>query len=88
MLHVAEADRSTTVTWHVTECDFLSDWVDTSVTFALADSSDGTCDLRFRHVGLQPRLECYDQCRAGWDYFLPSLRDYAESGAGRPYRRS
>ena len=60
----------------------------TTITLALPDTSDGTCELRFRHAGLEPRLECYDQCRPGWDYFLPSWRDYAESGVGRPGRRS
>jgi uncharacterized protein YndB with AHSA1/START domain len=87
VLHVAEADRPAAVAWQVRACDFLPDWVGTAITFVLTPAADG-CELRFRHVGLRPQLDCYDQCRAGWDYFLPSLRDYAESGAGRPYRRS
>lgn len=86
ILRVAQDERQ--VTWHVEACDFLPDWVGTTITFTLAPDPNGGCDLRFRHAGLGPQLECYDQCRAGWDYFLPSLRDYAQADAGRPYRRS
>jgi hypothetical protein len=33
----------------------------------------------------QTALECYDMCRAGWDQYLPSLRDYLETGNGHPF---
>jgi hypothetical protein len=46
------------------------------------------CDLLFRHAGLSPQLECYDMCRAGWDQYLPSLRDYIDTGTGNPYSRA
>jgi uncharacterized protein YndB with AHSA1/START domain len=88
VLHVAEAGRPAEVAWQVMACDFLPDWVGTTITFTLVPDANGGCDLRFRHTGLGPQLDCYDQCRAGWDYFLPSLRDYAQTGAGRPYRHS
>jgi hypothetical protein len=51
----------------------------------LSESGPGGCDPQFRHEGLRPSLECYDQCRAGWDQYLPSLRDYLESGAANPF---
>jgi hypothetical protein len=41
-------------------------------------------ELRFRHEGLTPRLECYGDCKSGWDHFIPSLRAYAETGVGNP----
>ena len=28
--------------------------------------------LRFKHVGLNPKLECYQICERGWDHFLKS----------------
>jgi hypothetical protein len=37
-----------------------------------------------RHEGLVKQLECYDQCSAGWDHYLASLRDHIESGTGSP----
>ena len=86
VLRVTETAGSS-VAWEVTACPFLPDWVGTTVTFQLRPGAGGGCELSFRHVGLGPRLECFDQCRAGWDHYLPSLRDYLQSGAGRPFRR-
>ena len=86
VLRVAADGLATQVDWHVTACQLVPDWVGTTVTFVLVPGEDGTTDLRFRHVGLTPRLECFDSCRAGWEQFLPSLRDYAESGTGSPIR--
>lgn len=85
LIHVDTARRPASVVWHVRSCGFLPDWVGTTPRFTLCGSSDGGCDLSFRHEALSPELECYDQCRAGWDHFLPSLRDHVESGAGRPF---
>ena len=74
--------------WDVTACAFLPDWVGTTPTFTLSEPDAGGCDLRFRHVGLSPRLECCHMCRAGWDQYRPSLRDYIDTGAGNPYSRA
>ena len=41
--------------------------------------------LSFRHIGLVPALVCYVDCESGWDYFLPSLAAYVETGAGMPF---
>ena len=57
----------------------------TTPVFTLSQDSSGGCDLRFRHEGLSPQLECYEMCRAGWDQYLPSLRDYIATGTGNPY---
>jgi len=83
-MRVRQATRPSTVIWDVEACDFLPDWVGSSPTFTLRLSSTGGCDLRFLHEGLNPRLECYEMCRAGWETYLPSLRDYVERGAGIP----
>jgi uncharacterized protein YndB with AHSA1/START domain len=86
VLRVAEA-ATAAVTWHVSACPFLPDWVGTTITFRLRATGEGGTELSFQHAGLSPRLDCFDECQAGWNYYLPSLREYAESGAGRPYRR-
>jgi hypothetical protein len=64
----------------------VPEWAGTMVTFALDPAADGATTLRFTHAGLTPSLECFADCQAGWDHFLPSLRDHVESGAGRPIR--
>lgn len=70
------------VAWAVTSCDFLADWVGTTPTFTVSAAADGSSDVTFHHVGLGPALECFEQCRAGWDHFLPSLRRYLDTGVG------
>jgi hypothetical protein len=47
-------------------------------------TDDGGAALQFRHIGLRPALECFDQCRAGWGHFMPSLAQFLDTGEGRP----
>ena len=71
------------VTWTVTGC-VMPDWVGTTPSFSARRNSDGTSAIGFHHVGLRPSLECFDQCCAGWNHFMPSLRLFLETGAGLP----
>ena len=72
------------VTWTVTDCAVMADWVGTKPSFSVRPNDDGTCTIAFRHIGLSPALECFDQCRAGWNHFMPSLHQFLETGVGRP----
>jgi len=81
---VEHAPATSEVTWAVTECNVATDWVGTKPSFAVQPSDDGTFSFGFRHVGLNPALECFDQCRAGWNHFMPSLHQFLETGEGRP----
>ena len=74
---------SSEVTWTVTAC-VMEDWVGTRPSFSVRQEDDGTCAVEFRHIGLRPALECFEQCRAGWGHFMPSLRQFLETGRGRP----
>lgn len=71
------------VAWAVTAC-VEPDWVGTKPSFSVRPNDDGTHAVEFRHVGLRPALPCFDQCRAGWDHFMPSLHQFLETGEGRP----
>ena len=84
VLRVLKATRAEAVTWEVTESAVLPNWVGTTLAFTLTEADGGTA-LRFRHEGLSPALECYESCRAGWEQYLPSLRDYVATGTGNPY---
>ena len=88
VLRIKQATRSSTVIWEVESCAFLPDWAGTTPTFTLSNSSAGRCHLQFRHEGLSPQLDCYDMCRAGWNQYLPSLRDYLETGTGNPFSQA
>jgi len=71
------------VAWVVTAC-VEPDWVGTTPSFSVRPNEDGTHAVEFHHVGLRPALPCFDQCRAGWNHFMPSLHQFLETGVGRP----
>ena len=83
VMRVDEADRPSRVRWSVLVCEAAPDWVGTSITFDVEPVGAGT-ELRFRHHGLNPSLECYEMCNAGWTRHLDSLVDYVDRGADRP----
>jgi uncharacterized protein YndB with AHSA1/START domain len=60
------------------------EWLGTTMEFDLLPSDGGT-ELRFRHAGLTPQLECWDECFAGWTYFMTSIETLVETGTGTPF---
>jgi uncharacterized protein YndB with AHSA1/START domain len=81
---VEHAPGTSEVTWTVTDCAVMADWVGTQPSFAVQPGADGTSSVEFHHVGLSPALPCFDQCRAGWNHVMPSLHQFLETGEGRP----
>ncbi|MCY3002214.1 MAG: SRPBCC domain-containing protein [Planctomycetota bacterium] len=63
-----------------------SEWVGTRLRFELAPAANGSTELAFEHEGLEPTLDCFELCRAGWQQFLGSLQRFVETGRGEPYR--
>jgi hypothetical protein len=85
VMRVDAAERGVGVRWTNIACH-VEDWVGTTVQFDIEATPAGGTELRFRHAGLTPRLECYSDCKSGWDHFIPSLRAYVETGTGNPNR--
>jgi uncharacterized protein YndB with AHSA1/START domain len=83
VMQVEEADKPSRVRWDVLVCEPAPDWAGTSITFDIEPAGAGA-ELRFHHHGLNPGLECFTTCQAGWTHFLTSLVDYVDRGAGRP----
>jgi uncharacterized protein YndB with AHSA1/START domain len=84
VVHVDDASRPASVRWTVTACPVEPDWVGTHPTFTITPIDADTCELTFRHVGLTDELECIEMCTNGWNHYLGSLQQYAETGAGSP----
>ena len=72
------ASEGTTPTGHAQE------WLGTTMEFDIVAAGTGT-ELRFRHAGLTPQLECWDDCFAAWTYFMASIEIFAETGTGTPF---
>lgn len=77
------------VVWLVTDSrlNFLTDkseWTNTTIRFEIAEKS-GKTELRFTHVGLTPKIECFRDCSNGWNQFLEhSLLPLIATGKGNP----
>ena len=69
------------IVWKVLESsiEFVKDkaeWKGTTIVFEIAGKG-GETEVRFTHMGLTPKLECYGGCSGGWQHYveksLPSL---------------
>ncbi len=72
------APDGTTPTGHTQE------WLGTTMEFDIVPADTGT-ELRFRHAGLTPQLECWDSCVAAWTYFMASVETFAKTSTGTPF---
>ncbi len=81
------------VVWLVTksELNFLKDrheWKDTKISFEITEKGNKT-QLRFTHLGLVPKIECYKDCSLGWTrYINGSLLELLTNGKGKPELKS
>ncbi len=77
------------VVWHVDDArlSFTSEpdeWVGTDITFEILPL-DAATEVRFTHVGLTPRKECYEKCSGAWTFYVSnSLRSLITTGVGSP----
>jgi Activator of Hsp90 ATPase homolog 1-like protein len=76
------------VVWLVTESqlNFIKDkseWTGTSIIFEITEQQNKT-QLRFTHVGLKPKIECYGDCSNAWEKLIQqSLLSLIISGKGK-----
>jgi uncharacterized protein YndB with AHSA1/START domain len=77
------------VVWHVSNAkiNFVEDtdeWNGTDIVFEITQKGKKT-ELRFTHIGLVPRIECYGKCAGAWGFYInESLRDLITTGKGDP----
>jgi hypothetical protein len=84
---VTELIPNKKIVWHVTKSKikFVSnqnEWKDTDIIFELTPEGDST-RITLTHSGLTPAIQCYDNCSAGWDFFIQkSLQNFILKGKG------
>jgi hypothetical protein len=77
------------VVWHVQDAkiNFVEDkdeWNDSDIVFEITRKRDKT-ELRFTHVGLVPKIECYGKCAGTWGFHInESLKNLITTGKGDP----
>jgi uncharacterized protein YndB with AHSA1/START domain len=85
IMHVDAAIPNSSVLWTCTKHTGHPEWEETRIAFAITGHDSTGSTLTVHHKGLVPQLRCYDQCEAGWNHFLHSIRLYLEQGKGRSF---
>ena len=80
------------VVWKVLE-SYLSfienkkEWDNTEIIFDIKKKGDKT-ELRFTHVGLTPKIECYGACSDAWSFYIKnSLYKFIINGKGKQNKK-
>jgi uncharacterized protein YndB with AHSA1/START domain len=81
VMDVTGQDASKSVRWRCV--DGPPDWIGTRFTFDLSEQ-DGLTILNFGHRGWAEAGESMAHCSMKWAVFLLSLKDYVQTGKGRP----
>ena len=81
-MKVADQVDKSSVTWVCIGGD--AQWQDTEITFTLKETDQQTL-INFNHRKWVETSELYRQCNTKWAVFLLSLKDYLETGKGRPF---
>jgi hypothetical protein len=77
------------VIWKVTNCylhwqEDKTEWNGTQVIWQVNDTPEGTL-IEMTHIGLNPKVECYKNCKAGWtEHINDSLLRLINTGKGEP----
>jgi uncharacterized protein YndB with AHSA1/START domain len=78
---VVKTENEKEVIWRCV--DGPADWIGTHLEFKLAPGKEMTI-LRFGHMNWKEATESTAHCSMKWAVFLLSLREYVETGKGRP----
>ncbi len=81
LMDVKKLDPDKSVTWQCVEGP--DEWVGTDITFDLSQQDDQTI-VMFGHRNWREAVEFTAHCSMKWAVFLLSLRDYVETGKGKP----
>jgi uncharacterized protein YndB with AHSA1/START domain len=81
IMQVEQLEPGTLVRWRCV--DGPPEWIGTIVTFDLSEQ-DGQTIILFGHRNWAEAVEFMAHCSMKWAVFLLSLREYVETGKGRP----
>lgn len=81
-IEIATLEPGCKVYWTVTE-DMFPDWVGTHITWDLTPIDNGT-KVRFGHRDYASTEGSFARVGYSWAWYLTSLKDYLETGNGRP----
>jgi uncharacterized protein YndB with AHSA1/START domain len=81
VMEVQKLDENKEVRWRCVEGP--EEWLGTDITFQLSEQ-DGQTIVLFGHRNWREAVEATYHCSMKWATFLLSLREYVETGTGKP----
>jgi uncharacterized protein YndB with AHSA1/START domain len=81
IMQVTELNADKSVRWRCV--DGPAEWIGTDITFDLSQQ-DGQIIIIFGHRNWREAIEFMAHCSMKWAVFLLSLREYVETGKGKP----
>lgn len=81
VMEVQELNPEKKVRWHC--IDGPAEWIGTEISFELSQQDDQTIII-FGHRNWREAVEFMAHCSMKWAVFLLSLREYVETGNGKP----
>jgi uncharacterized protein YndB with AHSA1/START domain len=83
VMEVTSLNADELVRWHAKQ-DGAPDWADTQIEFKILRDGNQTF-LHLRHSNWREDAKAFPHCSLGWAIFLLSLKEFVETGKGRPY---
>jgi uncharacterized protein YndB with AHSA1/START domain len=83
VMQVASLKPTELVQWQVIDGG-VTDWIGTEIEFRIF-SDQGKTLLHFRHPKWREDARTFPHCSMGWAIFLLSLKEFVETGKGRPH---
>ncbi len=82
-MEVTALNANELVGWHVIDGG-AQDWIGTEIEFRIL-CDEGKMLLHFRHSKWKEVAKSFPHCSLGWAIFLLSLKEFVETGKGRPH---
>src|SRR5579862_6433045 len=80
-MKVTKLEKNKFVAWECVGGD--KEWIGTQLTFEL-NEKDGKTELMFTQADWASQTLFYANCNYHWGGYMKSLKDYAETGTGKP----
>ena len=77
------------INWLVLDCNLhwmnnKKEWKDTNILWEISSSNNST-RIDMTHIGLEPGIECFEDCTKGWNHYVKeSLYKLITEGKGVP----
>lgn len=81
-MEVLESENNQHVIWKNIDDD--GQWKDTLFTYTLVKNGDQVM-VNFTHANWQEATELFSHCSTKWAVFLLSMKDFLETGRGKPF---